>query len=286
MFGNDKYVVALLHCNGVLHSNTYTDSAFNGGHTWTAFGAHSPPHVWIEWTSETLCPNINSALPSSVKFGQSLYFDELTGTPGYSHLETAYSTDFNFGTGNFTWDMWVRFNNGPGAGTLPPGNAGGLRGFFCVGWQTNLNNRVVFCMFNRGGGNPQYSFFFIATSGGVAKANYNTPYISLSFPTAWYHLAAVRSGTSFYIFVNGVSQSLTETTAIGSNSLDLATSEKSTVGYAGPYAPFPPQLPNDMDGWMDEIRISKGIARWTSNFTVPSQPYSDVSHFFPPHRNV
>ena len=29
----------------------------------------------------------------------------------------------------------------------------------------------------------------------------------------------------------------------------------------------------DFDGYIDEIRISKGIARWTSNFTPPNVPY-------------
>jgi hypothetical protein len=29
------------------------------------------------------------------------------------------------------------------------------------------------------------------------------------------------------------------------------------------------------NGWLDEIRISKGIARWTSNFTPPSAPYTN-----------
>jgi hypothetical protein len=28
------------------------------------------------------------------------------------------------------------------------------------------------------------------------------------------------------------------------------------------------------NGWIDEVRISKGIARWTSNFTPPTAPYS------------
>jgi hypothetical protein len=30
---------------------------------------------------------------------------------------------------------------------------------------------------------------------------------------------------------------------------------------------------NYFNGWIDEVRISKGIARWTSNFTPPTQPY-------------
>jgi hypothetical protein len=30
-------------------------------------------------------------------------------------------------------------------------------------------------------------------------------------------------------------------------------------------------------GYMDEIRVSKGIARWTSNFTPPSKPYDIIN---------
>ena len=29
-----------------------------------------------------------------------------------------------------------------------------------------------------------------------------------------------------------------------------------------------------LTGWMDEIRVSIGIARWTANFTPPTGPYS------------
>jgi hypothetical protein len=29
-----------------------------------------------------------------------------------------------------------------------------------------------------------------------------------------------------------------------------------------------------LNGWMEELRITKGTARWTSNFTPPTAPYS------------
>jgi RHS repeat-associated protein len=40
----------------------------------------------------------------------------------------------------------------------------------------------------------------------------------------------------------------------------------------------------DMDGWIDEVRVSKGIARWTQDFTPPSAPpaaYDQVSRYNP-----
>lgn len=36
---------------------------------------------------------------------------------------------------------------------------------------------------------------------------------------------------------------------------------------------------DEMDGYIDEVRISKGIARWTSNFTPPSSPYTPEIQF-------
>jgi hypothetical protein len=34
-----------------------------------------------------------------------------------------------------------------------------------------------------------------------------------------------------------------------------------------------------MNGWMDEIRVSKGIARWTTNFTPSTSPYGSAENF-------
>jgi hypothetical protein len=31
----------------------------------------------------------------------------------------------------------------------------------------------------------------------------------------------------------------------------------------------------DVNGWLDEFRVSKGVARWTSNFTPPTEEYSE-----------
>jgi hypothetical protein len=86
----------------------------------------------------------------------------------------------------------------------------------------------------------------------------------------WYHIAIVRYGTGInnvYAFVNGVSQTLT-----WHNSLAAAASMPDvgavlTIGgsaYGG----------DSLNGWIDEVRISKGIARWTANFTAPTSAYS------------
>lgn len=83
----------------------------------------------------------------------------------------------------------------------------------------------------------------------------------------WYHVAVVRSGSTIYMFINGVSQSVTEDTAIGSSSIpDLAAA----INIGGDSVAGSHYL----NGWLDEYRISKGIARWTANFTPPTAAYA------------
>ena len=81
----------------------------------------------------------------------------------------------------------------------------------------------------------------------------------------WYHLAFVRSGTTGWFFINGDNTNSVEQTAFSSNSLpDLASSVYMGTNFQGNYP---------LNGWLDELRISKGIARWTANFTPPTAEY-------------
>ena len=86
----------------------------------------------------------------------------------------------------------------------------------------------------------------------------------------WYHLAFVRTGASAKIFIDGVSQTLTENTAFGTNDVgNLAT--PLIIGAYSDNSLY-------LNGYIDELRISKGIARWTSNFTPSTEPYTTDSY--------
>lgn len=105
-------------------------------------------------------------------------------------------------------------------------------------------------------------YFYISTNGTAL------PSISGSFSPStgtWYHIAATRSGTTAYLFVDGV-QIATGTLSDGYNSTATFDVGKRSSGTAF-----------QLNGWIDELRISKGIARWTSNFTPPTEAYSEVS---------
>jgi hypothetical protein len=78
----------------------------------------------------------------------------------------------------------------------------------------------------------------------------------------WYHIAIVKSGSNFYMFIDGDSKSVT---SISDNDgfKDLAAALE--IGKDATYA----------DVFIDELRISKGIARWTEDFTPPTGEYSE-----------
>jgi len=85
----------------------------------------------------------------------------------------------------------------------------------------------------------------------------------------WYHVALVRASGLFYFFLNGIQQGSALT-----NTTNYAIYTPFYLGmYAGSNYSF--------CGRYDEFRISKGIARWTSNFTPQLTPY-DAGLQIPP----
>ncbi len=227
--GNDSYTKSLLHMNGADGSTTFTDSADGGTHTWTAHG------------------NAQIDTAQSVFGGASGLFD---GTGDY--IDTPDSEDHEPAAGDFTLDLRVRFNSVTGLQTL-------------FGRRTDVegNQKDFFGAYYDA---ATHRLNFAAVVNEVGKGTYYCPWTPST--GIWYHLAFVRSGSNFYIFINGVSQTLTEGAAINSNNLTFSlTGEKLTVGRYGNW--------NDyyFNGWIDEFRFSKGIARWTANFTPPGAPY-------------
>jgi len=77
----------------------------------------------------------------------------------------------------------------------------------------------------------------------------------------WAHRALVRKGGYFYTFENGVLKA--QAAVGGSGVFNIAT-----------YGPCVGCWPRSDGyyyfwGYIDEFRVSNGIARWTANFTVP-----------------
>ena len=81
----------------------------------------------------------------------------------------------------------------------------------------------------------------------------------------WYHVAVSGEVGSIKLFVNGVQEGSTYTGATSLNSTAITT-----VGglWAG-------SLYNTFFGYIDDLRITKGVARYTTNFTPPTEQLLD-----------
>jgi hypothetical protein len=226
----DSYTKLLLHMDGTDASTTFTDS---------------------ETTPKSVTANGNAQIDTAQsKFGgASGLFD---GDSDY--LTVPDSDDWYFGAGDFTIDGWVRFNDL----TNVPAFIG----------QTQEDGENFWWIFKDPGASSQISIRFII--GGVTEAYYYQTSNWAPNLNQWYHIAAVRSGTSILLFIDGVSSPLTGQIPISTNDVgNVAASLHIGRGHPAGVAYY-------LNGWLDEVRISKGIARWTSNFNVPTSAYADV----------
>ena len=83
----------------------------------------------------------------------------------------------------------------------------------------------------------------------------------------WSHVAVTRSGNTFRLFLNGTQ------TATGTNSSTSGSSGPLTIGYYG--SGTGASTTSYWDGYIDDLRITKGVARYTTTFTPPAEPFPD-----------
>lgn len=149
--------------------------------------------------------------------------------------------DWTLGTAEFTIDMWVYLSDLTQETTL-------------IGHRTDDSNYWSLDITTTG------KLRFYQDTGGATDILIETSTGVISTGTE-YHVALVRdSGANFYLFVNGVlkkSKNDTDTIADKSQVLVIGAA---THGGTAEY----------MEGWLEEIRLSNGIARWTSDFEVPT----------------
>ncbi len=222
--GNDEHTVLLLHFNGASGATSFIDDSLAGHHSVAANG------------------NAQIDTAQSKFGGASGLFD---GSGDY--LTAADSGDWNFGSGDWTIEMWVRF---------PSANPIAMSLFD----QYVDATHEVWVYIDSGG-----QFNFRDSSGQGYFYTSGVPTINAD---TWYHLAFVRNGATPYIFLDGVSQAVTVYTALGTLNDVAARMVIGARDTATPGVFF--------NGWIDELRISKGIARWTSNFTPPTAEYNEV----------
>jgi hypothetical protein len=179
------------------------------------------------------------------KFGSASLLCDGTG----DYVTAADDSDFSLGIGDFTVDMWVR----PAADDvdLYPAGQGpdDVTGPNWAWWLLrNADNTV---------------------SGVVVTGSTATTVTSTSTVLAgsWAHIALVKASGVLKLFINGVQE--------GGNIAHARPVNDSTsalrVGSSGEYSS------DRWNGWIDEFRLSVGVARWTSDFTPSTSAYDALS---------
>lgn len=161
------------------------------------------------------------------------------------------------GADPFTIDLWWR----------PSSIAG--RQPFC-GQYADADNRWYFHATNA---SPTTVYFeFIVRSGGANKAFY-TSHAGYTINIGdWYHIELVRTATNVYIFVNGVANEIDEVTPISTNEVPNLEAVLEVGAHTN--------HTSVINGHIDEFRITKGKARHTANFSVPSTAYASGQYTF------
>ncbi|NBW17557.1 MAG: LamG domain-containing protein [Caulobacteraceae bacterium] len=182
-------------------------------------------------------------------------------TVGNAQISTSV---FKFGTGSLSFD-------GTGDWLTAPNSKGlyiGSGDFTIEGW-LYLNalgsTKGIVSQFNSGGSGPGWTLYtkttnvleFYGGSGTVTVTG--TTAISA---TTWTHFAVVRSGSTITIYING--------TAGGTATNSSFSDDTTALVYVGGRAD---NSALSLNGYIDDLRITKGYARYTSNFTPPTAAF-------------
>lgn len=173
-------------------------------------------------------------------------FGAASGLFNSGYVYAGDSTDWHF-TEDFTIDAWVRHSS------LPSDGSHQMYMSQYVNTSTHWNFRI-----SRSGGN--YILKYEHVYSGSAKVTFSSSALTISVNN-WYHVALVKNGDVYKLYFGGVEKgTVTDADAL----VDLSSSLFVGSWGAGGYYFY---------GWMDEVRVSKGIARWTENFTPPTEAY-------------
>ncbi len=190
------------------------------------------------------------------KFGTAALSLPATG----SRIDLPNSSAIALGTGDFTIECWMFVSSWSGGGPIRI---------------IRYNDRSV----SGGGGavtNQDYTFEvtqnglnFFGAPGASVNPGSITGWFSAAVPAGtWNHIAWTRQGGVMRAFLNGALLTVTEGSA--TNNTNIVSVTQHTVG-AGSLAGYTVQ-----PCVIDEMRITKGVARYTASFTVPTESFPNT----------
>lgn len=168
--------------------------------------------------------------------GSAAYFD---GTGDYLTLDG--SAEFAFGTGDFCIETWV--------------------------WLTSVSASYGIIDLRPLATTGYYPFLHVNTSGNIIFWVNEVAVISAAHGISagtWAHVAVTKSSGSTKVFVNGVQKG---STYADSNTY-LVGASRPAIGSSG----YSLSLLN-LNGYLADLRITKGVARYAADFTAPTSPF-------------
>ena len=180
---------------------------------------------------------------SASSHGASVYLDG-----SGDRITIPWHNGFDFGSGDFTIEMW--YNLSDVEGLISWGSGSGDR--FDI---TGISNNLIRVLYNH----PSYS-------------NFDNRNGSDALPNVWQHFACVRHGDTLTYYIDGVLQG-TQAFAAGAL-MPVDTANGITIG-ARRYAT---STSDSSQGYFKDVRIVKGTAVYTSDFTPPTAPLTAITN--------
>ena len=224
-----SYVTFASHCNSIARDIT--------GKSLTAYG--------------------NAAVSTTQnKYGATAWAFDGTG----DYITVNMGTDFSFGSGDFTIEFFFRKNATGRMCLFSPGtdNPSHYDGLILDTSTVGTDKLGLYVSSNGTGWDLVH-----ADSGGAGIG------ATTIAANTWYHVAVVRSGTTFKVYLDGTAD-ITATGVSGAifdGSAQPLNFGRSTYTGGTFY----------LNGYIDDIRITKGYARYTANFTAPTDAFPNPS---------
>ena len=165
------------------------------------------------------------------------------------YIQVADHDSFDFDAENFTVECWIRF--------------------------AALGNNTIFSHWANGTASSMSYYLTYFNGSGILRlghylsGNADTSYSWSPSTGTWYHIALERSGTTIKVYIDG-----TSVISVAASTTALRNSEDPfRIGAFNDATTGSPTLEWYFNGHIDDLRITKGIARYGANFTPPTSAH-------------
>ena len=237
--------------SGEYMSSLVAAGPFGGIDSYTVLCMHfdgaNDANVWLDSSASphTMTRVNNAGDPMVLKTAIKKFGTASAWRAGNSNvITTPDSVDWYFADGDFTVESWIYQVVDDNDGWVMAQSNADVNNSFGIHIDVSTNYLEALYAYNLSGG--QYDF-----AGTTVVTN-----------DTWHHIAYVRDGNTLYTYLNGVKEG---TQDVSSNATIANSTSPFNVGAIYDYGN------SGIRGYMDEIRVSKGICRYPGGTTFTPQ---------------